>query len=203
VFQVLQNYGVEAARNAVIEELIGVFSVYGIAVNHRHLSLVADYMVRLPLAHTCRSPTPRGPVFAARLRGGRGGEGERREGRGMSLPLQRCVTCLCLTTAGVAFLCRLPHVWQTFEGGYRGMNRGSMKSNVNPFLKMSFETTTDFLRSATLVGDYDPLLVCDFQLRAVCTHPLRYWLFSERFTVSRGRTATLNLFPSAFRLVHA
>lgn len=38
------------------------------------------------------------------------------------------------------------------------MNRGSMKSNVNPFLKMSFETTTDFLRAATLVGDYDPLL---------------------------------------------
>ena len=41
----------------------------------------------------------------------------------------------------------------------RGMNRMSMRSNVNPFLKMSFETTTEFLRSATLGGEYEPLNV--------------------------------------------
>jgi DNA-directed RNA polymerase I subunit RPA1 len=37
--------GVEAARNAIIKEIANVFSVYGIGVDFRHLSLIADYMV--------------------------------------------------------------------------------------------------------------------------------------------------------------
>ncbi|ORX57972.1 beta and beta-prime subunits of DNA dependent RNA-polymerase [Hesseltinella vesiculosa] len=41
---VLETYGVEAARNAVINEVQSVFSVYGINVNRRHLTLIADYM---------------------------------------------------------------------------------------------------------------------------------------------------------------
>lgn len=57
VYAMLQNYGVEAARNAVIEELTAVFSVYGIAVNHRHLSLVADYMVSRRQGIVCCPPS--------------------------------------------------------------------------------------------------------------------------------------------------
>ncbi len=32
-----------------------------------------------------------------------------------------------------------------------------MNSNPSPFAQMSFETTTSFLVSATLSGDFDPL----------------------------------------------
>ena len=41
---ILQTYGVEAARNAIIKEIAGVFEVYGIKVDRRHLTLIADYM---------------------------------------------------------------------------------------------------------------------------------------------------------------
>jgi DNA-directed RNA polymerase I subunit RPA1 len=41
---ILRTYGVEAARNAIIREIAGVFKVYGIGVDRRHLSLIADYM---------------------------------------------------------------------------------------------------------------------------------------------------------------
>lgn len=41
---ILEWYGVEAARAALIEEIAAVFSGYGISVGHRHLSLIADYM---------------------------------------------------------------------------------------------------------------------------------------------------------------
>jgi len=41
---VLNVYGVEAARTSIIKEVKGVFSHYGINVNDRHLSLIADYM---------------------------------------------------------------------------------------------------------------------------------------------------------------
>ena len=37
-------YGVEAARNAIESEIKGVFGVYGINVDPRHLGLLADYM---------------------------------------------------------------------------------------------------------------------------------------------------------------
>ena len=43
---VLRTYGVEAARSAIMREIAGVFAVYGINVDKRHLSLIADYMVR-------------------------------------------------------------------------------------------------------------------------------------------------------------
>jgi DNA-directed RNA polymerase I subunit RPA1 len=42
---ILNTYGVEAARAAIIKEISVVFAVYGIDVNPRHLTLVADYMV--------------------------------------------------------------------------------------------------------------------------------------------------------------
>lgn len=42
----LRLYGVEAARNTIIEELRNVFALHSIDVNVRHLTLVADYMTR-------------------------------------------------------------------------------------------------------------------------------------------------------------
>ncbi|KAI9278023.1 hypothetical protein BY458DRAFT_452613 [Sporodiniella umbellata] len=41
---ILRTYGVEAARNAIIKEVGSVFGVYGIKVDRRHLTLIADYM---------------------------------------------------------------------------------------------------------------------------------------------------------------
>jgi DNA-directed RNA polymerase I subunit RPA1 len=41
---ILSTYGVEAARNAIIKEVAAVFNVYGIKVDRRHLTLIADYM---------------------------------------------------------------------------------------------------------------------------------------------------------------
>ncbi|BFY99615.1 hypothetical protein BsWGS_02655 [Bradybaena similaris] len=42
-----QTYGIEAANRVIIKEIQNVFGVYGITVDYRHLSLLADYM-------TCR-----------------------------------------------------------------------------------------------------------------------------------------------------
>jgi DNA-directed RNA polymerase I subunit RPA1 len=42
---ILNVYGVEAARMALIKEIAGVFDVYGISVDKRHLTVIADYMV--------------------------------------------------------------------------------------------------------------------------------------------------------------
>ncbi|XP_010147056.1 PREDICTED: DNA-directed RNA polymerase I subunit RPA1, partial [Eurypyga helias] len=39
-----KNYGIESALRAIIKEIKDVFAVYGIEVDPRHLSLVADYM---------------------------------------------------------------------------------------------------------------------------------------------------------------
>lgn len=44
---VLRTYGVEAARATIVNEIAGVFGVYGINVDPRHLNLIADYMVCL------------------------------------------------------------------------------------------------------------------------------------------------------------
>ncbi|KAJ3120697.1 hypothetical protein HK100_012688 [Physocladia obscura] len=41
---ILNTYGVEAARAAIMSEIGAVFGVYGISVDRRHLSLIADYM---------------------------------------------------------------------------------------------------------------------------------------------------------------
>lgn len=42
----LLMYGVEAARESIVSEVKGVFGVYGINVNPRHLGLIADFMTR-------------------------------------------------------------------------------------------------------------------------------------------------------------
>jgi len=43
---VLENYGVEAARATIVNEVQKVFKAYGVGVDPRHLELVADYMTR-------------------------------------------------------------------------------------------------------------------------------------------------------------
>eukprot|EP00457_Paulinella_chromatophora_P000205 gb/GEZN01000205.1/.p1 GENE.gb/GEZN01000205.1/~~gb/GEZN01000205.1/.p1 ORF type:complete len:1772 (+),score=298.07 gb/GEZN01000205.1/:92-5407(+) len=44
IASLLVHYGVEAARRAIVSEVQGVFGVYGIEVDPRHLGLLADYM---------------------------------------------------------------------------------------------------------------------------------------------------------------
>jgi DNA-directed RNA polymerase I subunit RPA1 len=46
IYELLLTYGVEAARQSIVDEIKGVFGVYGIDVNPRHLSLIADFMTR-------------------------------------------------------------------------------------------------------------------------------------------------------------
>ena len=73
----------------VLQEITNVFKVYGIQIDARHLSLVADYM--------------------------------------------------------------------TFEGSYKPFNRQGIESNPFPLQKMTFETTTHFLREASAFGRVDTL----------------------------------------------
>ena len=74
---------------AVVQEISSVFKVYNIAVNHRHLSLVADYM--------------------------------------------------------------------TFGGTYSPFNRLGLEAHSSPLQQMSFETTMQFLKAATMSGAVDQL----------------------------------------------
>lgn len=41
---IAKTYGIEAAARVIVQEVQNVFKVYGIAVDPRHLSLIADYM---------------------------------------------------------------------------------------------------------------------------------------------------------------
>lgn len=41
---VVGRYGVEAARATILQEVSSVFGAYGIAVEQRHLSLIADFI---------------------------------------------------------------------------------------------------------------------------------------------------------------
>ena len=45
--------------------------------------------------------------------------------------------------------------YMTHAGGYRGFNRMGINANASPLLKMSFETTFDFLTKAALAGTVD------------------------------------------------
>ncbi|KAF7282113.1 hypothetical protein GWI33_003228 [Rhynchophorus ferrugineus] len=44
IHKVAQTYGIEAASKIIVKEVKDVFNVYGIKVDPRHLSLIADYM---------------------------------------------------------------------------------------------------------------------------------------------------------------
>lgn len=44
IHAIANTYGIEAANKVIIKEIQNVFQVYGIVVDPRHLSLIADYM---------------------------------------------------------------------------------------------------------------------------------------------------------------
>lgn len=56
IHKIAEMYGIEAATRVIIKEVQEVFAVYGITVDPRHLSLIADYMtssgVFVPLNRT-------------------------------------------------------------------------------------------------------------------------------------------------------
>lgn len=54
VAAMLETYGIEAARAALMQEVSGVFGVYGIGVDPRHLSLITDFMTFQVRAHALR-----------------------------------------------------------------------------------------------------------------------------------------------------
>ncbi|KAI3404092.2 RPA190 [Candida oxycetoniae] len=89
VAAVLHTYGVEAARNTIVNEIYRVFNTYGISVSSRHLDLIADMMTR--------------------------------------------------------------------EGTYLAFNRQGIDSSTSSFMKMSYETTCQFLTKAVLDGDREEL----------------------------------------------
>jgi len=89
VWAVREAYGVEAARRNIVDQVKGVFFAYGITVDARHLSLIADYM--------------------------------------------------------------------TFQGGYKPMNRIGIQNSSSPFVQMSYETTTAFVKKAAMSGTSDNL----------------------------------------------
>lgn len=89
VAAVLRTYGVEAARNTIVNEINNVFSRYAISVSFRHLDLIADMMTR--------------------------------------------------------------------QGTYLAFNRQGMESSTSSLMKMSYETTCQFLTKAVLDNEREQL----------------------------------------------
>ena len=89
VFSVLKTYGVEAARNTIVNEINNVFSRYAISVSFRHLDLIADMMTR--------------------------------------------------------------------QGSYLAFNRQGMETSTSSLMKMSYETTCQFLTKAVLDNEREEL----------------------------------------------
>ncbi|KAK4337089.1 hypothetical protein RND71_044190 [Anisodus tanguticus] len=89
IHAIANTFGIEAGRKAVVQEMKNVFGVYGIEIDPRHLSLIADYM--------------------------------------------------------------------TFSGVIKGMNRFSINSNSSPIQQITFETSMQFLKNATLLGIKDEI----------------------------------------------
>jgi DNA-directed RNA polymerase I subunit RPA1 len=42
----IEYYGIEAGRTAIIRQIRSVFAAYGLDVEYRHLSLIADFMTQ-------------------------------------------------------------------------------------------------------------------------------------------------------------
>ncbi|PNH12767.1 DNA-directed RNA polymerase I subunit rpa1 [Tetrabaena socialis] len=53
VHAMLRTFGVEAARATIMREVMSVFSAYGIGVDPRHLSLIADFMTHQGAYRAC------------------------------------------------------------------------------------------------------------------------------------------------------
>ncbi|KAL3229701.1 Uncharacterized protein RNJ44_01837 [Nakaseomyces bracarensis] len=89
IASVLKTYGVEAARNTIVNEINNVFSRYAISVSFRHLDLIADMMTR--------------------------------------------------------------------QGTYLAFNRQGMETSTSSLMKMSYETTCQFLTKAVLDNEREQL----------------------------------------------
>jgi DNA-directed RNA polymerase I subunit RPA1 len=89
IHRMAQIFGIEAANRTLIREINRVFGAYGIEVDYRHLSLLADYM--------------------------------------------------------------------TYEGVYKPCNRLGLRTNASPLQKITFETSTTYLREALLHGEREEL----------------------------------------------
>ncbi|CAG9767764.1 unnamed protein product [Ceutorhynchus assimilis] len=83
------TYGIEAASKIIVKEVKDVFNVYGIKVDPRHLSLIADYM--------------------------------------------------------------------TFNGSFEPLSRKGMETSSSPLQQMSFESSSQFLKTAIIKGKSDDL----------------------------------------------
>ena len=83
----LRLYGIEACRASIVKEINNVFDAYHIAVDRRHLGLIADYI--------------------------------------------------------------------TYQGTYRSFNRVGMETASSPFLKISFETSMNYLINACITKESD------------------------------------------------
>lgn len=90
IYAISQTYGIEAANRVIIREVKDVFKMYGITVDSRHLSLIADYM--------------------------------------------------------------------TFDGRFQPLSRKGMEDSASPLQQMSFESSLNFLKNATLQGKRDNLV---------------------------------------------
>lgn len=90
IYGISQTYGIEAANRVIIKEVRDVFKMYGITVDSRHLSLIADYM--------------------------------------------------------------------TFDGRFLPLSRKGMEGSASPLQQMSFESSLNFLKNATLEGKRDNLV---------------------------------------------
>ncbi|XP_066591152.1 DNA-directed RNA polymerase I subunit RPA1 [Prorops nasuta] len=90
IYAISQTYGIEAANRVIIKEVKDVFKMYGITVDTRHLSLIADYM--------------------------------------------------------------------TFDGRFQPLSRKGMEDSASPLQQMSFESSLNFLKNATLQGKTDDLI---------------------------------------------
>ncbi|XP_076647337.1 RNA polymerase I subunit RpI1 [Halictus rubicundus] len=90
IYGISQTYGIEAANRVIVKEVKDVFKVYGITVDSRHLSLIADYM--------------------------------------------------------------------TFDGRFQPLSRKGMEDSASPLQQMSFESSLNFLKYATLQGKRDNLV---------------------------------------------
>nr|XP_033343116.1 DNA-directed RNA polymerase I subunit RPA1 [Megalopta genalis] len=90
IYGISQTYGIEAANRVIIKEVKDVFKVYGITVDPRHLSLIADYM--------------------------------------------------------------------TFDGRFQPLSRKGMEDSASPLQQISFESSLNFLKYATLQGKQDYLV---------------------------------------------
>ncbi|CAF1124966.1 unnamed protein product [Adineta ricciae] len=89
IHRMAQIFGIEAANRTLIREINRVFGAYGIEVDYRHLSLLADYM--------------------------------------------------------------------TYEGVYKPCNRLGLRTNASPLQKITFETSTTYLREALLHGEHEEM----------------------------------------------